>query len=194
MADRAAREHLEHDMSPQRRNNAATMVTPLASLGRRAVTSSMRPFATVTMGALHAGMALQRRAVERVLESPELDRTLTAAINSEPAQDAISRAMESDAAKQLVAAMFEAGLFDQLVDRLLASEALWRLVDEVAASPSVTAAITQQGLGFADQVGDQVRTRSRNADEWLDRAARRLARRRGADPAPGTGAAPYGAP
>lgn len=43
------------------------------------------------------------------------------------------------------------GLWDEFVDRLLASRALWRLVDEVADSPAVTAAITQQGLGFADQ-------------------------------------------
>ena len=38
----------------------------------------------------------------------------------------------------------------------------------------MTAAISQQGLGFADQVGDQVRGRSRKADDWMERAARRL--------------------
>jgi hypothetical protein len=155
---------------------------------------SVRPFATVASAGVHASVALQQRVLERILESPELDRTLTAAINSELAREAISRVLESDAAQQLVASLFEAGLFDELVDRVLASEALWRLIDEVAASPAVTAAITHQGLGFADQVGDQVRTRSRNADDWLDRAARRLTRRRDADSAPGTGAAAPDAP
>ena len=52
--------------------------------------------------------------------------------------------------------------------------ALWRLVDELASSPAVTGAITQQGLGFADQVGDVARARSRTADDWLERRARRL--------------------
>lgn len=161
-------------------------------MGRRAVTIPMRPVATMTVAAAHASVELQRRAVERVLESPELDRMMTAAINSETAQDAINRLLESDAAQQLVASLFDAGLFDQLVDRLLASEALWRLIDEIAVSPAVTEAITQQGLGFADQFGEQVRTRSRDADDWLERAARLLVRRRAADsasraqgPAPG---------
>jgi hypothetical protein len=60
----------------------------------------------------------------------------------------------------------------------LASPALWRLVDEIAASPAVTAAITQQSLGFADQVEEQVRMRSRGADDWLEQKVRRLTRRR----------------
>jgi hypothetical protein len=51
------------------------------------------------------------------------------------------------------------------------------MIDEIAGSPAVTAAISQQGLGFADQVTDEVRTRSRKADDWLERAARRLAHR-----------------
>ncbi|HUO69728.1 MAG TPA: hypothetical protein VMU39_03045 [Solirubrobacteraceae bacterium] len=41
----------------------------------------------------------------------------------------------------------------------------------------MTAAITQQSLGFADQVGDEMRVRSRTADVWLERLAQRLTRR-----------------
>jgi hypothetical protein len=73
--------------------------------------------------------------------------------------------------------MFDSGLFDRILERLVASDGLWQAVDEIAASPAVTAAISQQGLGFADQVTDQVRARSRKADDWLERAARRLAHR-----------------
>jgi hypothetical protein len=68
---------------------------------------------------------------------------------------------------------FESGLFDRFADRLLASDGLWRLIDEIAESPSVTAAISGQGLGFADQLGGEVRTRSRRADEWVERRLRR---------------------
>jgi len=41
----------------------------------------------------------------------------------------------------------------------------------------VTAAISQQGLSFADQVGGEMRDRSRRADDWVERAARRLVHR-----------------
>src|SRR4029078_3653674 len=85
----------------------------------------------------------------------------------------IDKALESEHAEALVAKLFESGLADQLVDQLLTSRALWRLVDEVAASPAVTAAVTQQGLGFADQVGDELRARARRADDWILSKARR---------------------
>jgi hypothetical protein len=50
-------------------------------------------------------------------------------------------------------------------------------VEEVARSPAVTEAITQQSMGFADQVADGVRAGTRRADDWLERAARRALRR-----------------
>jgi hypothetical protein len=70
------------------------------------------------------------------------------------------------------------------VERLLESEELWVLVDEIARSPAVTQAITQQSLGFADQVAGGVRERSRDADGMLERAARRIVRRRQRMPDP----------
>jgi hypothetical protein len=70
------------------------------------------------------------------------------------------------------------------VDRLLESEDLWLLVEEIARSPAVTEAITQQSMGFADQVADGVRGRSRRADDWLERAARRALRRAPANDEP----------
>jgi len=84
----------------------------------------------------------------------------------------IDKALESGHTDALVAKVFDIGLADQVVDQLLASKAVWRLVDEVAASPAVTAAVTQQGLGFADQVGDELRARARQADDWILHKAR----------------------
>ena len=71
----------------------------------------------------------------------------------------------------------ESRLADQAVARLLDSEELWLLVEEIAESPAVTDAITQQGFGFADEVAGGMRARSRNADAWLERTARRALRR-----------------
>jgi len=68
---------------------------------------------------------------------------------------------------------------DEAVARLLESDDLWVLVDEIARSPSVTDAISHQGMGFADQVAAAVRERSLRADARLEHAARRLVHRRG---------------
>ena len=116
----------------------------------------------VESGALWAliDQALKSDGASRLVDSPAL-WTL------------IDEALESHNADRLVAELFDSGLADQFVDRLLTSKAVWRLVDEIAASPAVTAAVTQQGLGFADQVGGELRARARRADDWLLHKARR---------------------
>ncbi len=149
-----------------------------AHLGGRAAASALRPLNGAVGAAIGVGVSLERKAVDRVLESGEIERVALEAIESPGVQAALEGVMSSDAASRLVDTFFDSGMFDHLVERLLASDALWHLVDEIAASPAVRAAISQQGLGFADQVGDQVRGRSRSADDWLERAARRMIHRR----------------
>ena len=113
-------------------------------------------------------------AVARVLDGPELERVAAAAL-------------DSPAAERLVVRVIESRLLDEAVVRLLQSDDLWLLVDEIARSPAVTEAITQQSLGFADQVAGGVRARSRSADVWLETAARRALRRRPAGELPPDG-------
>jgi hypothetical protein len=128
---------------------------------------------------------LAQRIVDRLLEGDELETMLA----SPPLQEIIAQVVSSEGATRVVGTFFDSGLFDRFVDQLLSNDALWRLVDDVAASPAVRAAVSQQGLGFADQVGDAVRARSRRGDRRLERAAERLARRSSAEsrqiPAPG---------
>lgn len=147
---------------------------PLIGLGTRATTVTLKPIAGAVEAAAEAGLSLERRAINRVLQSNELERVVIVAINNVHIQAAFKQALESDGAAQIVDSLFDSGLIDRLFERLLASDSLWNLIDEIAGSPAVTAAISQQGLGFADQVGDQVRDRSRKADDWMERAARRL--------------------
>jgi hypothetical protein len=135
---------------------------------------AMRPVSGAAQAAVDAGRGIERRTMQRVLDSPEIERLPSAALDSEWTQAAIKNALASDGAKQLVASLFESGLFDEIMDRVAESDGLWRLVDELISSPEVMAAITQQGFGFADQVGDVARARSRTADDWLQRRARRL--------------------
>jgi hypothetical protein len=99
------------------------------------------------------------RIVEQALEKPGVERLLTEIVESRAVREAVAR------------------VADDAVLRLRTSEAMWTLVDDIAASPVVTEAITQQGHGFADQVSDQIRERSRSADARLERAAWRLFRR-----------------
>jgi hypothetical protein len=160
-----------------RANSGPRVLRPLAEIGSRAAAITLRPLSGVIDAAAGAGVILERRAVDRVLESDELERVLIAAIDSARLQLTLQRAFASDGVRQLVDSLFDSGLIDRFLERLLASESLWHVIDEIAASPAVTAAISQQGLGFADQVGDEVRDRSRRADDWVERTARRLARR-----------------
>ncbi len=159
-------------------NSRARALRPLASIGSRAATATLRPFTGAIGAVAEAGVSLERRAVDRVLEGRELERLLA----SDRLQEAVEQVLESDGVKRLVDTFFDSGLLDHFLDRLVASDGLWHMIDVIAASPAVTAAISQQGLGFADQVGDQVRTRSRKADDWLERAAQRLIRRQPGSP------------
>jgi hypothetical protein len=161
----------------RRANSRSRVLRPLAHIGGRAASATLRPVTGAATAAVQAGVTLERRAVGRVLDSPEFERLFSATLDRPQIQASIKRALDSDGARQLIASFFDSGLFDEFVDRLLASQGLWKIVDEVAASPSVSAAITQQSLGFADQVADDVRTQSRKADDLLERLANRLVRR-----------------
>jgi hypothetical protein len=128
---------------------------------------------------LAAGIVEQTAA--RMLDGPELER-------------AVETALDSAAAERLVGRVIESRLLDEAVRRLLESEELWLLVEEIARSPAVTDAITRQSVGFADQVAEGVRVRSRRADAWLERAARRALRRRSIEDLPEEPSAPRVSP
>lgn len=144
---------------------------PLTDVGGRAAAAALRPVAGAVGAVAEVGAGLERRAVDRLLDGGELERLLA----DSRLQAMVSQVVGSEGAAQVVDKFFGSRLFDRLVDGLLASDGLWRLVDEVAASPAVMAAVSQQGLGFADQLGNAVRARSRKGDRRLERAADRLA-------------------
>ncbi len=152
------------------RNSRPGVLHGLASLGERTATATLRPFSGAMSAAAEAGFSLERRAIDRLLEGGEIERLL----GSARFQAAVRQILESEGSKRLIDSFIESGLLERFIHGLLNSDALWNLVDEVAASPAVTAAVSQQGLRYADQVGDAMRTRSRRADDWLERAAARL--------------------
>lgn len=138
---------------------------------------TLRPFSGALDAAAEAGIDLERRTLERVIESRELEWVLITALTNEHLQSTLRKVLSGDGMRELVDSFFDSGLFDHLIDRLIESPALWRLIDEVAQSPRVAAAISQQGLGFADELGDELRTRSRRADVRIERLSRRIVHR-----------------
>jgi hypothetical protein len=122
---------------------------------------------------------LYTRLIAQTLDSPQLERVIGEALNSPQAERLVGRVIDSH-------------VLDVTIDHILASDGLWHLVDEVARSPSVTAAISHQGVGFANQIAGVARDRSRTADDRLERLAARVARRRPrhesppSEPAPGS--------
>ena len=132
--------------------------------------SRTRPCWKLITGALDSGGAdalVNSSALWSLIDKAIASDGAERMIHSSALWTLIGKALESENAEALVARLFESGLADQFIDRLLTSKAVWRLVDEIAASPAVTAAVTQQGLGFADQVLDELRARARLADDWI---------------------------
>jgi hypothetical protein len=121
---------------------------------------------------LQGGLA--ERFVSRLLEAPEMEVLLSMMLDSPGMERLVTRAIESQLTESTMAR-----LIDDAARQLPQSKALWALIDQVAQSEAVTDAITQQGLGLADDVAEDLRERSRDADAWLGRTARRVLRRRG---------------
>ena len=108
----------------------------------------------ITDRLLEDGLAEQ--LAQRFLDGPELERMVVLVLESERVDAALVSALESADTERLITRIVES-----------------RLIEE-----TVTGAITQRGLGLADEVAGQVCDRSRAADARLERAARRVLRRR----------------
>jgi len=175
-------------------------IPPLRRTAGAAAGLVSRAAGDVALAALDVLLASRAtdEAIERisrhVIDSPELERLLARSLESPAMERLVAAAVDSPATERLVARVIDSRLLDAIVTRLLESEELWLAVEEIARSPAVTEAITQQSLGFADQVAAGVRQGSTGADAWLERAARRVMRpRRGGEgPAGGPAEAPAG--
>ena len=127
------------------------------------------------------------RVADRLLSEGLVEQTTARVLEGAELERVVEAALDSPTVERLIGSVIESRLLDEAVARLLDSDDLWLLVEEVARSPAVTEAITQQSVGFADQVAGGVRARSRSADAWVEQRARRMLRRPPATP-PGPGA------
>jgi hypothetical protein len=160
--------------------------TTVLTLAYEGVSTTATTVRYVAGGVGRVTVVVSERVVESALASEEVDRLAERIVNGPELERVVARALESPGVERIVARIIEspvvqeaiARVVEDVVARLPDSEALWALVDDVIQSPVVTDAIAHQGAGFADQVNDQLRERSRNADAKLERAAWRLLRRR----------------
>lgn len=124
------------------------------------------------------GADLAGRIAGAVLASQMAQEVARAVIRAPLLDVIVDELAQARVVERLADQLVTEEVLDEVVARLLATDELWVLVDVVASSPAVTEAIGQQGLGFADQVADVVRGRTRTADARLERMARRALRRR----------------
>jgi hypothetical protein len=129
-----------------------------------AVTSSLAREVVARVLASPLADDVLQRLVEQTLSSPEaerlviqtvdraeVDRLVGRLVDSPFADAAVAQVIDSRLLDAAITRVIDGPLFDLVVARLIASDGLWVLIDEIAQSPSVTAAISQQGPGFANQ-------------------------------------------
>ncbi|HWK18712.1 MAG TPA: hypothetical protein VNR66_14765 [Solirubrobacteraceae bacterium] len=139
-------------------------------------------------GALEVQRATSRRllalsedtavaVVDAAVFAPSTEDLIGRTLDSPRFNELVDKILDSEGIKHLIAKVIASPLVDEVIQRLLESDDLWLLVDEIARSPSVTQAISSQGTSFAGQMVDVFRARSSVADDRIEQAARRLARR-----------------
>jgi hypothetical protein len=177
----ARRAELEARRAAGRRAEAAALAALDALLASRLGTEAVDRVLSSELASHAVGKALEGPLVDAiardVVRYAVLERLAGGVLDDPEVERALVAALDSPAAERLMTHVLESRLIDEAVRRLLDGEELWLVVDEIAQSPAVTEAITRQSIGFADQVAGGVRARSRNADAWLERAARRAIRR-----------------
>ncbi len=139
----------------------------LAGPARRAALAAL----DTTLSTLEVALTspLAREAGERIVNSP---------LNTDVLEPMLQRALNSPEAERLTQELIDSRVTSALLRELPDNDELWRLIDEIAQSPAVTEAIGRQSLSFADQMAGVMRSRSRDADDRVERIARRLMRRR----------------
>jgi hypothetical protein len=143
---------------------------------RAARAAALERLSVATLAAVDAALAsrVTEEALDRVLASALARRAVDAALEG-PLVEAVARGLADHG---VVERVLDDAVVEQAAALVLASDELWVVVEEIAHSPAVTEAITQQSLGFADEVAGGVRTRSRSADAWIEAKVRRALRRR----------------
>jgi hypothetical protein len=125
---------------------------------------------------LGAHRILERIAAQ-VLATADLDAVVAAVVEDERTAQVLERALASPGLERLALQVLESRLVDALTERVLTGPELERVVEHVATSPQVLDAVAQQTQTLAQEVTSDVRFRSQEADDRLERTVRGWLRR-----------------
>lgn len=164
-------------LSPPARWMALSTLDAALSAADGALNSSLAQDAVARIMASPLADDVAQRLVNQTIDSPEVERLVAQTVDSTDVERLVGRVVDSPLLDVAVARVIDSRLLDLIFARLLETDALWSLVDEIAQSPAVLAAVSQQGIGFANQVTGAARDRSRTADDRLEQLAARLTRR-----------------
>jgi hypothetical protein len=153
-------------------------------MDQRAREALAAPARALVLSATDATLSTLDAALTSPLAREVGERIRTSPLAVDVLEPLILRAIDSPGAERLIRELVDSRLTAAFLRELPDAAELWALVEEIAQSPAVTEAISRQGLSFADQMAGVVRKRSQNADDRVERLARRLARRPPRDVAP----------
>jgi hypothetical protein len=120
---------------------------------------------------------LIERTTERLLSEGVVERMVTLVVEHPATERTVTLLLESTAVERLVLSIGQSELVDRMLNRVLASEQLDRVVKQIAESEEVRNALREQSAGMADDVTDELRSRTVAADAMLERFARSVIRR-----------------
>jgi uncharacterized RDD family membrane protein YckC len=113
---------------------------------------------------------------------PELSRLIDRALAQSLPEELVHSLVEHRVLERMAAEFAETGALDQavenalasphtqeLTDRIVNSEQMRSAIREIVASPEVRKAVTQQTVGFVDELAGAIRARARRLDDRMDR-------------------------
>ena len=159
------------------RRATTAALTPAGAVWRSAPLSPARR----TVEREITGLAARGRRDERELRSrleAELERLIAAALDSPATDRIVQQVLQSPGVERAIVTVLESELLLESTERALRSEEIGLVLAWIADSPEIRRAVFQQSAGLADVVEGEVRGRSANADDAVERFARSVLRRR----------------
>ena len=116
-----------------------------------------------------------------------VERVATQVLRELDTDRIVDAVLEDPRTERLLIRVMESALLDNLTEHLLASPEFQRILEHVASSPEVLAAVSHHTETLAEEMVEDVRTRSRKVDDLAERTVRGWLRRpRPTGPAPST--------
>jgi uncharacterized RDD family membrane protein YckC len=133
------------------------------------------------------------RVVREVLSSADFDAAVDEALKGEGGEGLVERVLASPRTERILGEAIESKLTAQLADRMLKSPEFEEILKRTMSSPAVRDAIAEQTMSIGDEMIGSARETAIDLDTRLERAPRRLFRRKPREPvAPGRPSAPNG--